>query len=126
MIGVDIIEISRIAEAFKLQGQKFLDRIYTKAELKYCQYAGKYNFASLAVRFAAKEAVAKAFGTGIRGFTWLDIEVTKDRLGKPSIVLFGKAKKLANEQKIKQIHLSLSHNHHSAVANVFMEKKKGK
>lgn len=124
MIGVDIIEIERIAEAFKLQGQRFLERIYTKAELKYCQYAGKYNFASLAVRFAAKEAVAKAFGTGMRGFTWLDIEVTKDDLGKPSILLHGKAKTICKKQKVKHIHISLSHNHHSAVASAFLEAKK--
>ncbi len=122
MIGIDIIEISRIEEAYKLQGQKFLDRIYTKAELKYCLYRGKYNFASLAVRFAAKEAVAKAFGTGIRGFTWLDIEVVRDALGKPSIILHGKAKEVNAKQKVKHIQISLSHNHHSAVANAFLEK----
>ncbi|MBU0580076.1 MAG: holo-ACP synthase [Candidatus Margulisbacteria bacterium] len=122
MIGVDIIEINRIENAFKLQGQKFLDRIYTSQELEYCRYAGKYNFASLAVRFAAKEAVAKAFGTGVRGFTWMDIEVIKDNLGKPSVLLHGKAKELASQQKIKHIHISLSHNHHSAVASAFLEK----
>ena len=122
MIGIDIIEINRIEAAFTQQGQKFLDRIYTKAELAYCMYMGKYNFASLAVRFAAKEAVAKAFGTGVRGFTWLDIEVKRDDLGKPHILLHGKAKKLATKQKVKQIHISLSHNHHSAIANAFLEK----
>ena len=123
MIGVDIIEINRIAEAFKLQGQKFLERIYTSEELKYCQYAVKYNYASLAVRFAAKEAVAKAFGTGMRGFTWLDIEVVRDKLGKPSVLLHGKAKALAKKQKVKFIHISLSHNHHSAVASAFLERR---
>jgi len=124
MIGVDIIEISRIADAYKIQGKKFLERIYTPAELKYCQYAGKYNFASLAVRFAAKEAVAKAFGTGVRGFSWLDIEIVRNNLGKPSILLHGQAKKLAKKQKVKHIHTSLSHNHHSAVASAFFEKGK--
>ncbi len=122
MIGIDIIEIKRIEDAYKAQGQRFLDRIYTASELEYCTYHGKYNFASLAVRFAAKEAVSKAFGTGVRGFTWLDIEVVRNELGKPSIFLHGKAKELAAEQKVKQIHISLSHNHHSAIANAFFEK----
>lgn len=122
MIGIDIIEIKRIEDAYTAQGQKFLDRIYTPAELEYCIYHGKYNFASLAVRFAAKEAVSKAFGTGVRGFTWLDIEVHRNELGKPSVLLHGQAKQLADELKIKQIHISLSHDHHSAVANAFFEK----
>jgi holo-[acyl-carrier protein] synthase len=122
MIGVDIIEIDRIESAYKLQGQRFLDRIYTRDELAYCQYQGKYNFASLAVRFAAKEAVAKAFGTGMRGFSWLDIEVQRDELGKPSVLLHGQAQKLAKKQKVRRVHISLSHNHHSAIASAFLEK----
>lgn len=122
MIGIDIIEIERIQKAFEQQGQKFLDRIYTPAELTYCTYLGKYNFASLAVRFAAKEAVAKAFGTGIRGFTWLDIEVVRDDLGKPSIVLHGRARELALAQKVQAVHISLSHNHHSAIASALLQK----
>jgi holo-[acyl-carrier protein] synthase len=122
MIGVDIIEIERIEKAYELQGDKFLERIFTVDELAYCTYKGKYNFASLAVRFAAKEAVAKAFGTGIRGFTWLEIEVQRDELGKPGILLHGKAKEVAVGKNVKHIHISLSHNHHSAIANALLEK----
>jgi len=86
-LGNDIIEIQRIKAALERQGKSFLDKIFTREEQEYCL---SYNEPerSLAGRFAAKEAVLKALGTGIiPGVSWLDIAITKDALGKPSVVL---------------------------------------
>ena len=91
-IGVDIIEIERIKEAVERYGDKFLSRVYAPAEIAYCKHLEKLKYPELAVRFAAKEAYAKALGTGIRGHlgkkqpvgpVWQAIEVANDKLGKP-------------------------------------------
>ena len=82
-VGVDIVELSRIKAVYERWGQRFLDRIYTPEEQAYC----RGRIPQLASRFAAKEAVMKALGTGIRGVGWKDIQVTRSRGGPPSIVL---------------------------------------
>src|SRR5437868_15195524 len=86
--GVDLIEIERIEAAVNRWGERFLHRVWTDRELAYCR--GRYP--QLAARFAAKEAVSKALGTGIRGIVWRDIEVLPDRRGKPLLFLDGGAK----------------------------------
>ena len=122
MLGIDIIEIARIKDAVEAEsGQRFLDRVYTAAEIAYCQKDGSYKFNSLAARFAAKEAVAKAFGTGVRGFNLTDIEVSNDQQGKPSIVLHNQAQQRADDLNIKEIHVSLSHTHTLAFASCYLE-----
>jgi holo-[acyl-carrier protein] synthase len=116
-VGVDIIEISRIAEAVERWGDRFLRRIYTDAELEYCRGRAP-QFAS---RFAAKEAVMKALGTGRRGVDWRDIEVVRSRGGPPKIVLHGRASRVAERLAVTEVALSLSHSKEFAVASALIE-----
>lgn len=119
--GVDIVEINRIKKAiFSNYGKRFLKRIYTPKEL---ELYGK-NIPELAVRWAAKEAMAKALGRGLRGLsgasplTWKEIEVLPDQYGKPKIYLSGISKKLVEQIGIQEIDISLSHTHNLAIAFV--------
>ncbi len=117
--GIDIIEIKRIEMVFGSH-KNFISRVYTPDEAKYCQ-SRKNCFQHYAVRFASKEAVLKAFGTGLRDrIKWTDIETLNDELGKPYINLYGKAKELATEKKIREISVSLSHCKEYAVAHVLL------
>ena len=121
-VGVDIIEIGRIAVTLARFGERFLHRVYTAAEIAYCR--GKPS--RLAARFAAKEAVAKALGVGIfwhEGVYWRDVEVTRDRRGKPGIHLSGGALERAQQEGLSHWALSLSHSREYAVAMVVATKK---
>ena len=109
--GVDIIEISRIEEAVRRHGQRFLDRVYTEAEQRQC--AGRAE--SLAVRFAAKEAAIKALGDR---FAWREIEVHRQEGGKPTLLFHGRARERAEALGFRDWSVSLSHNRGSAVAVV--------
>jgi holo-[acyl-carrier protein] synthase len=111
-IGTDIIEIERIRQAIARYGDRFLNRVYTKAELKiYGQRAH-----SLAASFASKEAVMKVLGTGNRGVAWREIEVLFHKTGKPYIKLNGRAEKVAQKLGIKEIDVSMSHSRENAIA----------
>jgi holo-[acyl-carrier protein] synthase len=112
--GVDLIEIARIEDAIAKHGDQFLARIYTPDELKYC----KNNGASLAARFAAKEAVSKALGCGIGDIGWRDIEVAGGENQAPKLVLRGAAQKMAEELGLTTWSISLSHTHGHAIAFV--------
>jgi holo-[acyl-carrier protein] synthase len=112
--GVDLLEISRLQTAIEKHGERFLARIYTHAERELC--AG--NPASLAARFAAKEAVAKALGTGLGLIAWTDIEILRADSGAPLLLLNGKANALAEKLGLCEWSLSLSHTHEYAVALV--------
>jgi len=112
--GVDIVELDRIEGVLKRFGRRFLDRIYTLAEQEYC--LGRVP--NLAGRFAAKEAVMKALGTGIRGVGWKEIEVVRQRGKAPSIRLHGRAAKRAESMGIREMALSISHSRDYAVASV--------
>ena len=117
--GVDLIEVERIERALRRHGRRFLDRLFTPAEIEYCEAGGALKCHRLAARFAAKEAALKALGTGLRdGLNWTDIEVVRDPLGKPALRLSGKAADLAAQQGIAQVHVSLSHAKDYAVAQV--------
>jgi len=118
-IGCDIIEIERLAKA--CENRHFVERVYTEQEISYCQGRGKQAAASFAARFAAKEAVLKAFGTGLRGGKLTDIEVVLDELGKPDIKLSGYHLELAQRLEVKKICLSLSHSQGNALAFVTLE-----
>ena len=118
--GCDLIEIERIAKA--LQRENFCTRIYTAAELSYAgSKKNQRKAASLAAVFAAKEAVAKALGVGLGQIGWREIEVRHDELGKPFVALSGRARALAEEKGVKNIHLSLSHSREYALAMVILE-----
>lgn len=120
-IGCDIIEIERVARAIEKVG--FKQRVFTPGEIAYAENRGKQAAASYAARFAAKEAVLKALGTGLRGGSLLEIQVTNDELGKPSLELSGYHKELAQSLGIVRWQLSLSHNRDSAIAYVVAEGK---
>ncbi|GIV54847.1 MAG: holo-[acyl-carrier-protein] synthase [Candidatus Kapaibacterium sp.] len=118
-IGIDIIEVDRIAGAIERYGEHFLRRIYTDAERQYCERAAASRLLHYAARFAAKEAFSKAIGTGItQGFRFRDCGVLNQPSGQPTIVLAGM---LAEVWGRHRIHLSLSHTRHSAVACVVIE-----
>src|SRR5512135_465661 len=112
--GVDLIEIDRFISAYRRYDQRLLQRLFTSTEL---EENGK-NMASLAGRFAAKEAVAKALGTGIGHVTWQDIEICRGDSGEPILRLHGAAEKLAAEQHLEGWSLSLSHTQEHAIAFV--------
>jgi holo-[acyl-carrier protein] synthase len=120
-LGTDLIEIARIAQTLDRFGERFLQRVYTPREIAYC--LGKRSSAeSLAARFAAKEAAAKALGTGIsRGVGWLDLEVAREPSGKPTMRLTGRAAEIANALGVARISVSLTHSKDIALAVVVME-----
>jgi holo-[acyl-carrier protein] synthase len=111
-IGTDIIEIERVRQAIARWGDRFLDRVYTKEELRI--YGHRAH--SLAASFASKEAVMKMLGTGNRGVGWREIETLYHASGKPFIKLNGRAKKTAAKLGIKEIDVSLAHSRDNAIA----------
>jgi holo-[acyl-carrier protein] synthase len=113
-VGTDIVEIGRIGRAVDRWGQRFLRRIYTEAELEFC----RSRVPELAVRFAGKEAVMKALGTGRRGVSWRDIEILPDRRNAPLIFLHGRARRRARRLGIDGLAISLSHSRDYAIASV--------
>jgi holo-[acyl-carrier protein] synthase len=120
-IGTDLIEIARIEQSIARFGQRFLERIFTPSEIEYCQR--KKNAAeSFAARFAAKEAGAKALGTGIsRGVGWLELEVARQPGQRPTLSLTGRAAQRASALGISHTSLSLTHSRDTALAVVIME-----
>jgi holo-[acyl-carrier protein] synthase len=113
-VGVDIIEIERIERALAKFGPRFLRRVYTDLEAAFCR--GRTS--ELAARFAAKEAVMKALGTGARGLAWREIEVLPNHRGKPLVYLHGRAQKRAERIGLDEIDISMSHSRDFAVAFV--------
>lgn len=120
-VGVDAIEIERVRAAV-LRTPGLLERVWTIGERASCvTRCGDWRYGGLAARFAAKEAVAKAFGTGVRGFSFRDVEVGNDELGRPHVALHGGAATIAAELGVGTVHLSLSTSHQLAVANAVLE-----
>lgn len=116
-IGIDVVEVERIGSAIARHGEPFLARLFTDAERNYCA-AQKRPELHYAARFAAKEAVSKALGTGIGGEAgWLDLEVTRDPAGAPKLVLHGAAADFAKQHNIPEIQISLTHAKEYAAAN---------
>jgi holo-[acyl-carrier protein] synthase len=115
--GVDIIEIERVQHTLRRWGDHFMTRVFTSAEIGSCH--GRAH--ELAVRFAGKEAISKALGTGIwcrDGVWWSDMEILPDALGKPVVHLYGRARQRADALGLTEIAISLSHSDHYAVAFV--------
>ena len=120
-LGLDLVEVPRFAEVLKRQGERFVKRIFTEHEQLYCD--SKQTAAPFyAARFAAKEAVAKAFGTGIGAqLGWLDIEIRHAPSGAPEIRLSGKGASLAAERGVQNILVSLTHTESMAAAQVCLQ-----
>jgi holo-[acyl-carrier protein] synthase len=120
-IGVDLVENARIEHSLERFGERFLHRVFTEGEIEYSK-SMKYPARHLAARFAAKEAVSKAFGTGIgKSMGWKDIDVRRKESGEPYVELEGGAKKLAGERKVSKVSVTLSHTEHHAMAMIVME-----
>jgi holo-[acyl-carrier protein] synthase len=120
-IGTDIVATSRFQRFMDEGNAAILERLFTLSERDACRKR-KDSASCLAARFAAKEAFLKALGTGLRdGISWQDMEITNDALGKPMLILSGKANELYKDNNLTGIHLSLSHDSGHAVAMVVLE-----
>jgi holo-[acyl-carrier protein] synthase len=118
-IGIDLVKIQRMKDASEKWGRKFIERILTENEIKYC-FDKKEPYPSLAVRFAAKEALIKAIGSEI-AVNMKDIEIINTENGRPLIKVSGKLEDFFKEKKIKRCHLSLSHEKEYGAACVVLE-----
>jgi len=120
-MGIDLAEVKRVEAAIARHGRAFLERVFTPAEIRYCE---KHRHAAerYAARFAAKEAAMKALGTGWRrGVRWVDLEVANLPTGRPTLKLYGRSKQLAEEMGVRRIALSLTHGSGFAFAQVIFE-----
>lgn len=119
-IGIDLIECARIQHSLDRFGEKFLHRVFTEGEIAYSM-SMKFPARHLAARFAAKEAVSKAFGTGIgKAMGWRDIDIRKKPSGEPFLVFSGGAQGLAAQRGVTSALVTLSHSEHHAVACVVL------
>lgn len=120
-IGIDIIEVARVAESLEKFGERFGERILLPDESAYC-LAHKHPAPYVAARFAAKEAISKAFGTGIGAqLGWRDMEIAHKESGEPFVILHGKGKELFAARKAKQLLVSISHTDHYAAVTAVLE-----
>jgi holo-[acyl-carrier protein] synthase len=120
-VGIDIIEVARIRSSYERFGERFVNRILLANEIAYC-LSHKVPAPFLAARFAAKEAISKAFGTGIGAqLGWQDMEVGRKESGEPFVILHGGGKKLLEERKARVVLISLSHTQEHAAAVAILE-----
>ncbi|MBU0768015.1 MAG: holo-ACP synthase [Proteobacteria bacterium] len=122
--GIDIIEIKRFKNAVEKWGDNFIKKIFTDREIEYSSNR-RFSAQHFAARFAAKEAVFKAFGGDSNLRKWTDIEVLNDETGKPRIVFHESAKVLSETRKINNVIVSMSHSHTHAVANAILISERG-
>src|SRR5271170_374408 len=121
-VGTDLMETKRVQASIDQFGERFLERIFTAEEIAYCLRKKKNAAESFAARFAAKEAGAKALGTGIsRGVNWKELEVRREASGKPTLHLSGRAAELAEAMGVRRLQLSLTHSRELAMAVVVAE-----
>ena len=122
-VGVDIVDLDRF-ESVMTRQPRFLDRVFTPAERDYCERAkaASVRRQRYAARFAAKEAVMKALGTGVRGVGWRDIEVLPNRRGKPLVFLYGRGAKRAKDIEMRGLEISMTHLKDLAMASVIGER----
>ena len=111
-VGIDIIEVDRVRKVYEQHGERFLQRVFTEREIQQCH--GKIN--RFAARFAAKEAISKALGTGIHGVAWREMEIMQLRSGRPTVRLHGKAKRRAEQLGISAFDVSMSDLAHFSIA----------
>lgn len=120
--GIDMVDIDRVARSIERYGRRFLERVYTPQEIAYCERKRRNAAESYAARFAAKEAGAKALGTGMGfGVTWREIEVGREPAGRPLLVLHGRAAELAQAMGVQRSSLSITHTDTQAMAMVILE-----
>jgi holo-[acyl-carrier protein] synthase len=121
-IGIDIIEVARVKASHERFGERFLNRLLLADEIAYC-LSHKNPAPFIAARFAAKEAVSKAFGTGIGAqLGWRDMEIRRKKSGEPFVILHGNGKKLFKSRRAKRLLVSLSHTANYAAATAILER----
>jgi holo-[acyl-carrier protein] synthase len=113
-VGIDVIEIQRVRRVLQRHPERFLRRVFTPEEVAFC----RGRVPELAARFAAKEAVMKALGTGARGLAWREIEILPNRRGKPLVYLHGQARVRGDAIGLQGVDISLTHSHELAIAAV--------
>ncbi len=113
-VGIDVIEIARVRKVLAKHPERFLSRVFTPEEVAFC----RGRVPELAARFAAKEAVMKALGTGARGLAWREIEILPNSRGKPLVYLHGKARERGRSIGLRAVDISLTHSHELAIAAV--------
>ena len=119
--GIDVVEIERVSHSIERYGSRFLERVYTAGEIAYCQRKRRNAAESFAARFAAKEAGAKALGTGIGfGVTWRELEVGREPAGRP-LLLHGRAAEIAASLGVRRSSLSITHTRTQSMALVILE-----
>lgn len=118
-IGIDLVEVTRMERALQQEG--FKEKVFTKEEIAYCEAKGAHKAESYAARFAAKEAVGKALGTGIYKNQLQDAEIEIDEEGRPKMHIMGQLRVSALIRHVEKIHVSLSHTATMAIAQVIME-----
>lgn len=117
-IGIDIVEIERIENILKNK-KRFLNKIFTDEEIKYFK-SKKFRSETIAGNFSAKEAISKAFGTGIKNFNFDDIEVLRDKNGKPIVKTYNNLRQMCIDYNVLEIQVSISHSENYAVANAMV------
>ena len=119
-IGVDVVEVERIEAAINRFGERFLHRVFHAEEVRYCR-SFKHSMPHFAARFAAKEAISKAFGTGIgRELNWLDMEIERKENGAPYVTFHGGGQRLLSARNAAEVLISLSHTRQHAVATALL------
>ena len=123
-IGVDLVKVARLAAAIQRHGERFLNRVFTSREIAHCQGKTRGSDSAFALRFAAKEAFSKALGVGLRrdGIRWREAEVVPNRMGKPELLVSGRAAELCAQAGITAMHLSLTDEDGQGLAVVILEK----
>ena len=121
--GIDLVKIERIKKIIKKWGNNFNSRTFTSLEREYCEKKKDNKFQSYAGKFAAKEALLKALGLGLRGANWKEIEIKNDDLGQPIINTSGKLKNIALTKRVSKYFVTISHVKEYAIAQVILEGK---
>ena len=121
--GIDLIKVERIEKIIKRWGNSFTSRIFTSLEGEYCEKKKNNKYQSYAGKFAAKEALSKALGLGLRGANWKEIEIKNDEPGQPIINISGKLKNIASLKGVRKYFISISHTKEYAIAEVILEGK---
>jgi len=119
--GIDLVKIERIEQIIKRWGDNFISRIFTPLEREYCEIKKGNKFQSYAGKFAAKEAILKALGLGLREANWTEIEIKNDELGQPIIDISGKLKNITSAKGVSKYFVSISHTKEYAIAQVIIE-----
>ena len=119
--GIDLVKIERIEKIVNKWGDNFTSRVFTLLEREYCEKKKSNKYQSYAGRFAAKEALLKSLGLGMRGVNWKEIEIENDELGQPIIDMSGKLKKIASEKGVSKYFITISHTKDYAIAQVILE-----